>query len=144
MGKPAFRAGILAMAGVMLWAAAGCGGTAAVSPPAAATLNSFLTAFLAGHVSRASQLTTAGVHGARALTDDRARLKALTVNVPPFAPLATLHWQTHCAGLTCTVTFSPLDTHQIPSWHVTLAAVGRHARLPIGSLSPWLASIGRS
>ena len=133
------------MAGLMrLMAAAGCGGRPAVSAPAASTVNSFVAAFLQGHLAPASRLTTEGARSAKTLEGDRAMLKALLVNVPPFTSLSTVHWQTHCTGLRCTVTFSPLNTHQIPALHVHLEAVGGHARLPISNLSPWLASVGRS
>ena len=134
-----------AMAGLMLlMAAAGCGGSPSVSPPAATTMNSFLATFLKGQMASAARLTTEGAQSEKTLTGDRGMLKALVVNVAPFTALSKLHWQTHCTGLSCTVTFGPLDTHQIPTLHVRLEAVGGHARLPISNLSPWLASVGRS
>ncbi len=137
--------------GLSVLVAAGCGTAAArpaatpVSPPPAATVNAFLSAFLNGHVTKASELTTGGHREEKMVAKDQAELGAALVNQPPFTPLSALHWTTHCAGLTCSVAFAgPLDSHRVPVLHLHLQMVGHQARVVVGDLPVWFNAINRA
>jgi hypothetical protein len=134
--------------GLSVLVAAGCGtavtrpAATPVSPPPAATVNAFLSAFLNGHASQAAQLTTEGPQAHGPLAKDQGNLRGLLVNAPPFTPLSALHWTTHCSGLTCSVTFATFNTHRVPTLHLHLRAVGHHARVSLSDLAPWFTAIG--
>jgi hypothetical protein len=136
--------------GLSVLLAAGCGpsasqpAAASVSPSPTATVNEFLSAFLKGHWAEAAQLTTKGRRGEKAVTAGQGELRALLVNQPPFTPVSALHWATHCSGLTCSVTFAPLNTNRVPELRLHLQAVGHHALVSIRDLSTWFTAIGHA
>jgi|SRR5579875_2278997 len=109
----------------------------------AATVNEFLSEFIEGHLTQAAQLTTEGSRAAEALAADQRSLEALLVNQAPFAPIAALHWTTHCSSVACETTFASLDHHVVYPFDVRLDTVDREFRVPIDAVTIWLQALGR-
>ena len=110
-----------------------------------ATVNGFLTAFLHRHFTTAAGFTAGGSRDEKTLETDMSQLDGLLVNQAPFTPVSAMHWKTRCTGLSCRVTFAPLDSHVVYPLDLSLRSLpNQPPRIAVADLSTWIQSLGHS